>query len=121
MIPAKVKTAVLSRDLHQCVLGSVYCLTTATDCDHRVGRGMGGNKALDVPQNLLATCRPCNSHKEDNAAFSAECVARGIKIRRSQSTQIDLARCLSVPVIFPDGTSWFLTPWGRQGHEELPY
>ena len=121
MIPAKVKSAVLLRDFHQCVLASVHCLTTATDCDHRVGRGMGGNKALDVPHNLLATCRPCNSHKEDNAAFSAECVARGIKIRRSQSTQIDLERCLSTPVVFPDGTVFFLTPWGRQAHEEKAF
>jgi 5-methylcytosine-specific restriction endonuclease McrA len=121
MIPKSVKAAVLARDNNVCVLSSPHCLGTATDCDHRVGRGMGGNKRLDVPQNLLAVCRPCNSHKEDNADFGAECLARGIKIRRSQSTQIDLERCLSTPVIFPDGSSWFLTPWGRQRHEEKAY
>jgi 5-methylcytosine-specific restriction endonuclease McrA len=120
-IPKAVKEFVLDRDERVCVLRSAHCSYVATDCDHRVGRGAGGNKRLDVPQNLVACCRKCNSHKEDNADFGADCVARGIKIRRSQSTQIDLERCLSTPVIFPDGTSWFLTPWGRQRHEEKAY
>jgi hypothetical protein len=120
MIPKRVVVAVLERD-SVCVIGSRFCTGEPSVADHRVNRGAGGNKALNVAQNLVAACGICNGVKESDSVTAADCVARGIKIRRSQSTQIDLERCLSVPVIFPDGTSWFLTPWGKQRHEELAY
>lgn len=112
-IPAKVKRLVLERDDHQCVLRSFGCVGEARDADHRVGRGMGGNKRLDVPVNLVASCRICNGLKEDDAQFRRECTRRGIHIDRSQSTDRDLAQAANIPVRWPDGSWWVLTDTGR--------
>lgn len=108
-IPRKVVKAVLARDNHRCVLASFGCLGEATVCDHRIGRGIGGNTALDVPEVLVAACVLCNSLKEDDAHFQRECARRGLKIRRSQSTTIDLERAGRIPVRYPDGSWWVLT------------
>jgi 5-methylcytosine-specific restriction endonuclease McrA len=114
MIPVKVKRAVLARDDHQCVLRSFGCTMQATDADHRVGRGMGGNPRLDVPVNLVAACRICNGLKEADALFARECRRRGLRIERSQSTATDLERAGRIPVQYPDGSWWLLTATGRE-------
>lgn len=82
---------------------------------------MGGNKALNVAHALVAACGVCNGLRESDASVAADCEQRGILIRRSQSTQIDLARCLSTPVTYPNGDKWFLTPWGRTEMEERAF
>jgi hypothetical protein len=112
-IPRKVVKAVLDRDGGMCVLASFGCLREGKHCDHRVGRGAGGNKALNVAVNLVAVCTICNSLKEDDAQFARECSRRGLNIRRSQSTATDLERAAAIPVCYPDGTWWVLTTDGR--------
>jgi hypothetical protein len=115
-IPKRLVRAVLQRD-GICVIASPQCVGEPSCADHRVGRGMGGNPRLNVLVNLIAACGPCNSHKEDNADFAAKCIERGVTIRRSQSTQIDLSRAANMPVTYPDGRRWFLLDSG--GREEL--
>ena len=52
------RRAVFARDGHRCQ----YCNRTAENIDHVVPRSRGGPHAWD---NVVASCRACNSHKED--------------------------------------------------------
>jgi hypothetical protein len=52
----KLRKQVLQRDKHRCV----YCGSAATAVDHVFPKSLGG---LTVERNLVAACRPCNSHK----------------------------------------------------------
>ena len=113
-IPKRIVQCVLNRDGHRCVINAPGCQIVATDADHRVGRGMGGNAVLNVPEALVACCRPCNSAKEDDADVAADCERRGIKIRRSQSTRKDLARCREKVVVYPSGRRFRLTAEGTR-------
>lgn len=112
MIPKRIVTEVLTRDKHTCVLNLRGCAGEATTADHRTGRGMGGNKRLDVVYNLTACCWACNSLRETDAAAAASLEARGIKLRRSASTIRDLHVALTTPVRYPDGRLLFLTVMG---------
>lgn len=114
VIPSKIRALVLSRDNHLCVLTGPGCLVVATECDHRIGRGMGGNPRLNVPEGLVGACTPCNRMKESDARFARRCAGRGLKLRRTQSTARDLEILRVVPVRYVDG--WHkLTP---DGHRE---
>jgi 5-methylcytosine-specific restriction endonuclease McrA len=52
------RRAVFLRDANTCQ----YCGATAENIDHVVPRSRGG---LHVWENVVASCRPCNSRKED--------------------------------------------------------
>ena len=52
------RRAVFARDGHRCQ----YCNRTAENIDHVVPRSRGGPHAWD---NVVASCRACNSRKED--------------------------------------------------------
>ncbi|HET6793561.1 MAG TPA: HNH endonuclease [Acidimicrobiales bacterium] len=52
------RRAVFARDGHRCQ----YCGAAAENIDHVVPRSRGGAHAWD---NVVASCRPCNSRKED--------------------------------------------------------
>jgi 5-methylcytosine-specific restriction endonuclease McrA len=52
------RRAVFARDGHRCQ----YCNRAAENIDHVVPRSRGGPHAWD---NVVASCRACNSHKED--------------------------------------------------------
>lgn len=53
----RVALQILARDGHVCA----YCRAPATCLDHLTPRCRGG---LDVPTNLVAACRPCNSARQ---------------------------------------------------------
>lgn len=113
-IPKRIVALVLNRDGHRCVINAPGCVIVASCADHRVGRGAGGNKLLNLPEVLVAACRPCNSAKEDDADVAADCEARGIKIRRSQSSRKDIARCLKTAVVYPSGVRYLLLADGTR-------
>lgn len=113
-IPKRIVKQVLERDGGACVLSSRLCLGQASCADHRVGRGMGSSKGLDVPANLVAACSICNGLKESDAVFRAECTSRGLHIKRSQATALDIQHCLETPIVAPDGTLWLLTADGKR-------
>lgn len=119
----EVKALVLARDGGRCVLNSRLCLGEASTVDHRVGRGMGGSRRLNVPHNGVAVCGPCNGLRESDATFQASLVARGIKVLSSHDAAKDGRRCLTTPVLYPDGQAWWLTPWGSrvQVSTEVPF
>lgn len=53
---AKLRQKIFSRDRHTCR----YCGGNAEHVDHVIPRVQGGN---DVPENLVASCAPCNYRK----------------------------------------------------------
>ena len=117
MIPKPLVKQVLDRDEHECVLGLPGCLRTATVADHRANRGMGGSRALDAPQNLVAACWPCNGRKEDSSGEErAILIERGLIVLHDSSTSKTLHRALQTHVVDWRGRFWFLLPDGsRQG------
>lgn len=63
-VPAAMRALVYERDGHRCY----HCGTTeGLGLQHRVGRGMGGSKLLDIPSNLLTFCNAANADMEANA------------------------------------------------------
>jgi len=76
---------------------------------------MGGSKALDVPENLIAACSFCNSAKE--TAYQMELnglIASGLRIHRAATVQATLQRCRETPVQALDGEWWYLLPDGTR-------
>jgi len=103
-IPRKVVAAVLARDNHRCVIAGPHCTGLATVGDHRAGRGAGGSKVLDIPENLLAVCPLCNGGKEDaDGPYRAQLVARGIRVQKRATNAQTAERCVNIPVQYADG------------------
>jgi hypothetical protein len=104
----KVRATIFDRDNHQCVMAhttwalSNPCYGPLT-LQHRAGRGMGGSKKLDAPNNLTTLCAGHNYLAECNADFAAYCTAKGVSVRRSIADQIDMS---SLPLEYSDG--WHL-------------
>ncbi|GMU77640.1 MAG: HNH endonuclease [Acidimicrobiia bacterium] len=65
------RRAVFARDGHRCQ----YCNRAAENIDHVVPRSRGGAHSWE---NVVASCRSCNSHKEDRLLSEA-----GLKLRRT--------------------------------------
>lgn len=64
------RRAVFIRDAYECQ----YCGRAAENVDHVIPRSRGGAHSWD---NVVASCRPCNSRKENRAPGDA-----GMKLRR---------------------------------------
>jgi len=67
------RRAIFIRDSFECQ----YCGATAENVDHIQPRSKGGTHTWD---NVVASCRPCNSKKENRLPFEA-----GMKLRRPPS------------------------------------
>jgi len=65
------KRAVFLRDDFQCQ----YCGAAAENVDHITPRSRGGSHTWD---NVVASCRPCNSRKENRSVAEV-----GLKLRRA--------------------------------------
>jgi 5-methylcytosine-specific restriction endonuclease McrA len=90
------RRAIFLRDGHRCQ----YCGAAAENIDHVVPRSRGGRHAWD---NVVAACRPCNSHKEDRLL--------------SEVTTMRLRR----PPTAPTGRIWMLVAMGGLQPEWRPY
>src|SRR6202000_3459192 len=64
------RRAVFARDGHRCQ----YCGASAENIDHVMPRSKGG---LHVWDNVVASCRPCNTRKRDRMLEDS-----GMKLRR---------------------------------------
>lgn len=113
MIAKKLVALVLARD-GLCVIASAHCTGEPTVADHRVGRGMGGNKRLNEPHVLVAACGVCNGLKESDLVVARDCASRGLSLPRGRSTDGDLELCARIPVVFPDGSRWLLLADGTR-------
>ena len=67
------RRAVFARDEHRCQ----YCGASAENIDHVIPRSRGGAHSWD---NVVASCRPCNSRKRDRSPEES-----GMRLRRSPS------------------------------------
>ena len=65
------RRAIFIRDSFECQ----YCGAAAENVDHIQPRSKGGTHTWD---NVVASCRPCNSRKENRLPFEA-----GMKLRRT--------------------------------------
>jgi len=63
------RRAVFARDGHRCQ----YCGAAAENIDHVIPRSRGGMHSWD---NVVASCRSCNSRKEDRTPHEAGLVLR---------------------------------------------
>lgn len=114
-IPRRMVRQVLERDQGFCLLTGPFCLGEATVADHRVNRGMGGSKALNTPENLIAACTVCNGWKETAYALELNgLIASGLRIHRASTVQATLQRCRETPVQGLDGQWWYLAPDGTR-------
>jgi 5-methylcytosine-specific restriction endonuclease McrA len=89
------RRAVFARDGHRCQ----YCGASAENIDHVIPRSRGGPHAWD---NVVAACRPCNSHKRDRLLEET-----GLKLRRK-------------PVV-PRERTWILVAGGGVRPDWEPY
>jgi len=113
-IPKKIVALVLERDKYRCVLAGPECTGVATVADHRANRGMGSSGVLNSPSNLIAACERDNGAKEDAyGVILAELKRRGVRVEKDSTNAKTLARCLSIPVLYPDGVERVLTSDGR--------
>lgn len=118
-IPRRMVQQVLVRDKGFCLLTGPFCLGEATVADHRVNRGMGGSKALDTFENLIAACHICNGWKETAYAMELNgLIASGLRLHRAATVQATLQRCRETPVQALDGEWWFLLPDGTRKEAE---
>lgn len=114
-IPRPVVRAILARDEGMCVLELVGCLGTASCADHRSDRGMGGSKVLNSLECLVAACGLCNGRKTYvTGEERAQLVARGLIVLKGSTHAATRERCSEVPVVYPNGSVFKLTPSGER-------
>lgn len=120
-VSRRITKAVLERDDHQCVIGGPGCLGAATEPDHRANRGAGGSTVLDDPCALIAACGVCNGWKTTvHGADRRRLIDRGVIVEKAATNASTLTRCTLTPVIYPDGTTYWLTRDGRRVVDRFP-
>ena len=103
-VPASTRRLVFQRDGDECV----HCGTTeGLTLQHRAGRGMGGSKTLDGPENLVVMCALSNQRLESSAAFADLGRTMGWKIRRSEDPT-------TIPVRYASGDFYYLDKSGAR-------
>tara|TARA_R110000868_G_scaffold19074_2_gene82557 strand:- start:5845 stop:6186 length:342 start_codon:yes stop_codon:yes gene_type:complete len=104
-IPKKVLKQVQERDQ--------YCWHCGREDDlvphHRINRGMGGSKLLDIPENLMMVCGQYNGDMEGNATVGAKARGWGHKLSVWQSPEHPVFDCVAFRwwVLLPNG--WKIT------------
>ncbi len=89
------RRAIFARDGHRCQ----YCNRSAENIDHVVPRSRGGTHAWD---NVVASCRACNSRKEDRLLSEV-----GLTLRRApREPKADLWIVATAGSIDPDWTPY---------------
>lgn len=106
----EVKSGILMRDGHQCLMsGAPGCRGRADhDPNHRLNRGMGGSTGVGIndPSNGCAICGACNIGIESIPELAEEARRRGVKLEQG-------ADPTRVPLWHPFYHQWVvLTPMG---------
>lgn len=68
---------------------------------HRINRGMGGSKKLDIPSNIVVLCSVINGHIESDAEAAEEARRFGWKLSRGAVSS-------EVPIYIPTAGQWVL-------------
>ena len=86
-----------------------YCWHCGREDDlvphHRINRGMGGSKLLDIPQNLMMVCGQYNGDMEGNATVGAQARGWGHKLSVWESPEHPVFDCVAFRwwVLLPNG------------------
>lgn len=75
---------------------------------HRIDRGMGGSRHLDVPSAIVTQCSYANGLQTSNADFAADMLRAGIRLSRFPSVDRDPHRLLRSPVYHFGRGAWLL-------------
>ena len=108
------RQGVYDRDSHSCIVaGSTWgrshpCAGVLT-IQHAAGRGMGGSAKFDGPEWLRAMCTTHNTLETSDARFAEACKRMGWSVSRGRVDAGTLT-CEMVPVRYPDGRDYILTP-----------
>ena len=105
-IPDRVRQLIFERDGGKCP----HCgETEAIGLQHRISKGMGGSKLLDVPANLLTFCNIGNAGMESDPDLADLARLNGWKLSRWQDP-------LTTPVMYlADGATYMLNnTYGRK-------
>jgi 5-methylcytosine-specific restriction endonuclease McrA len=105
-ISDKVRALIYERDGSRCC----HCgETEAIGLQHRISKGMGGSRLLDMPSNLLTMCNISNSAMEADPLQAEIARLNGWKLSRWQDT-------LTTPVWYRDqGRAYLLNnTYGRE-------
>lgn len=120
-VPRRIAAAVLDRDGHQCVIAGPGCLGRATEPDHRANRGSGGSTVLNDVTALIAACGICNGWKTTvHGAARQRLIDRGVIVEKAATNAATLTRCTLTPVVYPDGSEFWLTRDGRRVSDRFP-
>lgn len=114
-IPKPMVRTVLERDGFRCMIAGPNCLREATVADHRAPRGMGGSKALNRPECLIAACGLCNGDRESaSGMWRLDLESRGVIVPKDSTNAKTISRCAATPVRDPWGDLWFLLADGSR-------
>lgn len=98
-VSARVRQLIYERDGGQCY----HCGTTAgLGLQHRIGRGMGGSKLLNLPSNLLTFCNLANTEMEADADAARIARQHGWKLHSFETPYL-----LVRPVYDRYAQTWF--------------
>lgn len=103
----KTAKAILDRDDRTCTSCGATPPRARITVHHRVNRGMGGDRTVSTVVHGLAMCWPCNGLMEASPGRAEQAREAGWKLDRSQDPA-------QVPVLYPDGRRWLLTPDGSR-------
>lgn len=106
-VPKKILKIVQERD--------DYCWHCGREDDlvphHRINRGMGGSKLLDIPENLMMICAEWNGAMESNARVGAKARGWGHKLSVWESPEMLVFDCFAFRwyLLQSDGTKVVVT------------
>lgn len=99
----KQRAEILERDGGVCLMwgSNPFCSYYADTVNHRINRGAGGSKGLNVLVNACAICSVCNGLIESDSELAAVARERGVKVRSSHNTDRDLVTLRLTPLMHP--------------------
>lgn len=111
---------ILDRDGGVCLMwgSNPFCAYYADTANHRINRGQGGSKRLNVRVNGCAICARCNGLIEHSSTLAEEARRRGVKVRSSYTAAKDLEHLCSIPLLHPVSGLYHLSPVGDKVSDE---
>jgi hypothetical protein len=94
-----------------------FCAYYADYANHRINRGAGGSKAMNVVVNGCAICSRCNTLIESDSGLALIARVRGVKVRSSHNVVRDIQVLIAKPLLHPTIGPYFLNADGKRIRE----
>jgi hypothetical protein len=110
---------ILDRDDNVCLMwgSNPFCAYYADFANHRINRGAGGSKAMNVTVNGCGICSRCNILIEDDSHLALVARVRGVKVRSSHNVARDVQVLMATPLLHPVIGPYFLDADGKRIRE----